>query len=64
MITTAGKGPRPSGLDTIAGICSEAPLGAIVVIDGPEVVAAQPAKSNKEGSNGISLLSIVLRAES
>jgi hypothetical protein len=42
----------------------ETPLGAVVVMDRPEIVAAQPETNNKEGSRGISLLSMVLRAES
>jgi hypothetical protein len=41
MITTVGKGPDPSGLSTVAGICSKAPLGVVVVMDRLEAVLAQ-----------------------
>ena len=44
MITTAGKGPDPSGLSTVAGICSETPLGVVVVMDRPEAVLVQPPR--------------------
>jgi hypothetical protein len=62
MITTAGNGPDPSGLNSVAGICSKAPLGAVVVID-REVVATQPPRSKKESISSVSLVRIVLPAK-
>jgi len=56
MITTAGKGPGPSGLDTVAGICSEAPLGAVVGMDRPEVVPMQPPRNKQASTSNINLV--------
>ena len=42
MITTAGNGPEPSGLDSSTGICSVVPLGVVVAIERPEIAPAQP----------------------
>ena len=43
MITTAGKGPGPSGFDNVAGISSGAPLGVVVMMDTP--VPAHPVST-------------------
>ena len=45
MMTTAGNGPGPSGLLTVAGISSRAPLGAVVMMERSETGLAQPASS-------------------
>src|SRR4029453_9110768 len=50
MITTAGNGPAPSGLDSSTGTCSEVPLGVVVVIEDPESVGAQPAATRQPAS--------------
>src|SRR5438067_12720522 len=42
MITTAGNGPEPSGLDSSTGICSVVPLGVVVAIERPEIAPAEP----------------------
>jgi hypothetical protein len=53
MITTAGKGPEPSGLDSSTGICSEVPLGVVVVIDEPERAAPQPLVATTQSARAI-----------
>src|SRR2546425_3093435 len=55
MITTAGNGPGPSGFDRVIGICSENPLGAVVVMDGPESVPPQPLRAAAQSPSAISL---------
>src|SRR5919108_5546308 len=64
MITTAGKGPGPSGFNSVAGICSKAPLGALVVMD-IEVAPMQPPrnKNKKQSTRGMTLFSTVLPAK-
>ena len=59
IITTAGKGPGPSGLNNAAGIGSKAPLGAVVMMD-TEVVAIQPPRNKKESTSRICLVSIAV----
>ena len=44
-MTTAGKGPGPSGFSIATGICSRAPLGALVVMTPSETGPAQAASS-------------------
>src|SRR5262249_55713989 len=60
MITTAGKGPGPSGLKTVAGICSKAPWGAVVGMDKPEVVLLQLPRNMQVSTSSMSLVSILL----
>src|SRR5206468_5814451 len=50
MITTAGNGPGPSGFDSSTGICSEVPLGVVVVMEGPVSAGAQPATAAHSAS--------------
>jgi len=59
MITTAGNGPGPSGFNSVAGICSKAPLVVVVAIERPEVLLTQPARNTKERIGGISFVSII-----
>src|SRR6266513_3105156 len=63
IITTAGKGPGPSGLNSINGICSNEPLDALVVID-VEVAPTQPPRNeNRASASSIGPVIIVLPAE-
>jgi hypothetical protein len=63
MITTAGKGPGPSGLDKVAGIRSKVPLGAVVVIKRPEVVPMQPPRNRQDKTSAMSFVFIVSTLE-
>src|SRR6266478_1091123 len=49
MIITAGKGPGPSGLNSVTGIRSTAPFGAVVVMD-REVAPMQPPRNKDKES--------------
>jgi hypothetical protein len=62
MITIAGNGPGPSGLNSVVGICSKAPLGAVVVMD-RELVPTHPARSKKESTSDVSLVRAFLPAK-
>ena len=53
----SGNGPGPSGFINAAGICSEAPLVVVVVIDRPEVVLTQPLRNIKERISVVSFVS-------
>src|SRR5262249_10396759 len=50
MITTAGNGPEPSGLESSTGICSEVPFGVVVGMDGPTSADAHPAMATHSAS--------------
>src|SRR5918992_4835193 len=63
IITTAGKGPGPSGFNSVAGICSDAPLALVVVMDNPELAAVQPPRNRTQSSNIPSLISIAVVRE-
>jgi len=51
MITTAAKGPGPSGFVTLAGICSDPPVGDVVVIERPDVVPTQPPSATAQSQS-------------
>jgi hypothetical protein len=57
MITTAGKGPTPSGFKSLNGISSDTPLA--LLIDNPEVVALHPARKKRENISDMNLVGIV-----
>src|SRR5712664_3961937 len=45
MITTAANGPGPSGLASVLGIRSAAPVADVVAMDSSEVAPAQPPRT-------------------
>jgi len=59
MMTTAGKGPAPSGFTSSIGIRSDVPLRVVVTIDGPESGAAQPVAAAPSASAATTSRSLI-----
>jgi hypothetical protein len=57
-MTTAGNTPAPSGFKSLAGICSDAPVPLVVLIDKSEVVELHPARYNTKSTDNITSTSI------
>src|SRR5688572_3320589 len=62
-MTTAGNSPAPSGLKSLAGICSDSPVPLVVPIDKPAVVELHPASYDTKSTDNVTFTSIVFRQE-